>query len=105
MYSSDMYITPQYLNIDTILEYAGQVWHPGLTYEQSECLESLQKQAITIIYKNLDYQEALTIAGLPTVKNKWIDMCKNSSFKCRMIIIDYTIIYILRKKTLTALEK
>ncbi len=34
------------------------------------------KQAIKIIYKNLDYQEALTIAGLPTVKQRRLDMCK-----------------------------
>ncbi len=52
-----------------------QVWHPGLTQEQSECFESKKKRAIKIIYKNLDYQEALTIAGLPTVKQRRIDMC------------------------------
>ncbi len=46
----------------------------GLTQEQSECLESIQKRAIKIIYKNLDYKEALTITGLPTVKQRKIDM-------------------------------
>ncbi len=29
-----------------------------------------------IIYKNLDYQEALTIASKPTVKQTRIDTCK-----------------------------
>ncbi len=62
--------------IQPILEYACQLWHPELRQEQSECLESIQKRAIKIIYMNLDYQEALTIAGLPTVKQRKIDMCK-----------------------------
>ncbi len=41
--------------IRPIVEYACQVWHPGLTQEQSECLESIQKQAIKIMYKKIDY--------------------------------------------------
>ncbi len=35
-----------------------------------------KKLAIKIIYENLDYQEALTIAGLPFVKQRRIDMCE-----------------------------
>ncbi len=83
-----------------------KLWHPGLTQEQSECLESIQKRVINIIYKNLDYQEALTIAGLPTVKQRRIDMCKKLFIQ--MQNENHTLhrlLYLLRKKTVSALEK
>jgi hypothetical protein len=61
--------------IRPILEYACQLWHPGLTKEQSGCLESIQKRVLKIIYRDLNYQEALAIAGIPTLKQRRNDMC------------------------------
>ncbi len=88
-----------------ILEYACQLWHPGLTQEQSECLDSIPKRGIKIIYKNIDYQEALTIAGLPTVQQRRMDMVRSSSFKCNIKITDYTNFYLLKKENCHCLRK
>ncbi len=96
-----VYIT----RIQPILEYACQLWHPRLTLEQSECLESIQKRGIKIIYKNLDYQEALTIAGLPTVKQRRVDMCKKLFIQIQNENHRLHTLLRLRKKTVTALEK
>ncbi len=52
----------------------------GGAHPISEILH-INNRAITIIYKNLDNQEALTIAGLPTVKQRRIDMCKKLFIK------------------------
>ncbi len=38
--------------IRPITEYACQVWHPGLTKEQSDSLESIQKRVFKIMYKD-----------------------------------------------------
>ncbi len=54
-----------------------------------------------IIYNNLDYNEALTIAGLSTVKQRRIDMCKKLFTQMQN---DHANYYLLRKKIVTALE-
>ena len=40
--------------IRSVLEYACQVWHPGLTKKQSSDIERVQKRCLRLIYPNLD---------------------------------------------------
>jgi hypothetical protein len=50
--------------IRSVLEYACAVWHCGLTAEQSNDLERVQKRCMRIIYPQLSYSEALFVSGL-----------------------------------------
>jgi hypothetical protein len=50
--------------IRSVLEYACPVWHPGLTRQQSDELEAVQKRCLRIIYPSLTYDEALIISNL-----------------------------------------
>ena len=59
-----------------LLEYACQVWHPGLTVKQCNTLESVQRRAMRIIFPNLDYIDALKVSGLPTLKERRTLLCR-----------------------------
>lgn len=61
--------------IRSVVEYSCQVWHSGLTKEQSDTLESIQRRALKIIYPNLSYQEALGAANLTTLYLRREHMC------------------------------
>ncbi len=45
--------------IRSVLEYACEVWHPGLTREQSNTLEHLQVRALNVAYSERNYSKAL----------------------------------------------
>ena len=45
--------------IRSLLEFSCQLWHPGLTKQQSLSLESIQKRAMKIIFPEMDYDAAL----------------------------------------------
>ena len=45
--------------IRPILEYACEVWHPGLTKAQTQKLEHIQTRAMRIIHPDASYEEAL----------------------------------------------
>ncbi len=47
------------------MEFPCQVWDPGLTKEQSDSLETIQKGVLKIVYKDTNYEEALNSAHLP----------------------------------------
>lgn len=55
-----------------ILEYACPVWHPGLTKEQSNKLETIQKRALRIILgdSQLPYEECLAKLELTTLEQR-----------------------------------
>ena len=59
-----------------ILEYACQVWHPGLTIEQHDLLENIQARALKIAYPTHEYSQALKESDIPTLKARRIDLCK-----------------------------
>ena len=76
-----------------ILEYACQVWHPGLTRGQSDTLESIQRRALRTIYPGMDYTEALTISGLTSLSDRRTCLCRrlfenmqNSSHKLHHLL-------------------
>jgi len=41
-----------------------------LTVAQSDLLESVQKRAIRIIYRNADYQTSFIVAGIDTLRER-----------------------------------
>jgi len=50
--------------IQTPLEYACPVWHPGITKKLSKDIERVQKQCLKMIYSSLLYSQALMTSGL-----------------------------------------
>ena len=50
--------------IRSILEYACQVWHCGLTKSQSDDIENVQRRCLRIIFRELSYKDALQITEL-----------------------------------------
>ncbi len=61
--------------IRSVLEYRCEVWHPGLTKQQSATIEHLQRCALQIAYPDLGYKEALEVAGLTTLAQRRQDRC------------------------------
>ena len=53
--------------VRSAVEYACPVWHTGLTTEQTDRIESVQRRALRIIDPGLSYNEALTLTGLETL--------------------------------------
>ena len=70
-----------------VLEYCCQVWHPGLTKQQSNNIESVQKRCLKIIFPNLSYNTALQISNLEKLSDRreklvfeLFQVIKNSDF-------------------------
>ena len=63
--------------IRSVLEYACEVWHPGLTQEQSDKIEHLQKRALRIAYPDQEYKGAMEIAGLIPLHQRREARCLN----------------------------
>ena len=61
--------------VRSVLEYGAQVWNGGLTMEQSEDIERIQKRALRIMYPELKYHEALMESNLKTLTDRRDDMC------------------------------
>ena len=61
--------------VRSVTEYTCQVWHTGLTSEQSNQLESIQRRVMYIIYPDLSYSDALETARLDTLQKRWETMC------------------------------
>ena len=61
--------------IRSIMEYAAPVWHFGITKEQCNLLESVQKRVLKIILPSYDYYAALSTCGLTTLKNRRDKLC------------------------------
>ena len=56
--------------VRSAVEYASAVWHTGLTGEQADRIESVQRQALRI-EPGLSYHEALALTGLETLHARW----------------------------------
>ncbi len=63
-------------SIRSILEYACPVWSTGLTIQQSNQLESVQRRAMRIIYPTMTYNKALDTSNLPTLRERRLQLCK-----------------------------
>ena len=64
------------VTIRSVLEYACEVWHPGLTRGQSSKLESIQKRAMRMIFPSVQYLEALDAVHLPTLAARREEACR-----------------------------
>ena len=62
-------------NIRSLLEYAVQVWQHVLAY-LSDAIDSIQRRAVTIIFPNSSYQQALDQANLTSLADHRIFTCK-----------------------------
>ena len=60
-----------------LLEYAAPVWHPGLTIQQSDVLEQVQRQVLRVLLPVSSYIEARHISGLPTLSERRTKLCLN----------------------------
>jgi len=64
-------ITQVYISIiRSVIEYAGPVWHPGLSTAQSNEIERVQKLCLRLIYPERTYTEALLICGLDILQSR-----------------------------------
>ena len=50
--------------VRSVLEYACQVWHSGLTLQQSNEIESVQRRVMRLILPDVSYKESLKILGI-----------------------------------------
>ncbi len=62
--------------VRSVLEYACEVWHPGLTQEQTSALEHIQKRALRTAFPHLDYEEALSATGLERLSTRRENACR-----------------------------
>ena len=71
------------LFIRSIIEYCSVVYHSRLTEEQSNKLERIQKTCLKIILSEMyvDYQSALEMTGLSSLKSRRIRRCLDFSLK------------------------
>ena len=107
-------ITAVYSSIvRSVLEYACELWHPGLTKEQSMKIERIQKRALRIIYPDLDYSDALVESKLQSLETRreqacnklFVDMCKTTHKLHRLIPDVKTSTYELRNPNMLAKPK
>ena len=62
--------------IRPILEYACQVWHPGLTDYLAKDIERIQKRALWVIYPEKSYEESLNLTKLTTLSERRDQACR-----------------------------
>ena len=69
--------------IRSILEFAAVVWHAGLTRENENKIERVQKSAFAIVLgKNYQtYEEACTTLNMSALKARRIQLCKSFAVK------------------------
>ena len=65
-------------------EQSSSVWHSNLTLQNEEDLERIQKVALKIILQSRykDYQSALNILELQSLKDRRKDLCLRFAQKC-----------------------
>ena len=93
-----------------IMEYACPVWHSSLSVAQSDALESIQKRAMCLVCRSVDYKSACIILGIDDLKSrreqlsiKFFNNCVISTESCLNYLLpekrDQAIIDKLRKSS------
>ena len=62
--------------VRSVLEYACEVWQPGLTTVMNDSIERIQKRALSIICPDCCYEEALGVAKLDRLNIRRNSRCK-----------------------------
>ena len=73
-----------YIHIISLCEQSSSVWHSSITLQNEDDLEQIQGVAITIILKNCytNYQNALNILELQSLKERREEICLKFAQKC-----------------------
>ena len=69
--------------IRSCIEYASPAWS-GLTKNQSDVIESIQKRALRIIIPGMSYSDALKATGLETLCTRRQNSCKTFINKLKL---------------------
>ena len=56
--------------VRSVVEYASQVWYTGLTVQESDQLEGLQRRALPIAYRDNSCRKSLPLTGLDTLHHR-----------------------------------
>ena len=64
-------------SIRSVLEYAAVVFHAGLTKQQCDDLESIQRRTLRVIFPQKTYDEALVDGKLQTLETRRCEACKD----------------------------
>ena len=64
--------------VRSVLEYACELWHPGLTNDQTLRIERIQKRALRIVYPDLQYGDSLTESNLQSLATRHEKACKKT---------------------------
>ena len=68
-------------SIRPVLEYACEIWHPGLNLKLTAKLEYVQKRALRIIIPSVPYPLALVQAKIPTLEDRRVQITKRFFIK------------------------
>jgi hypothetical protein len=74
-----------YSVVRPVLEYACHAWHTGLTRDQSDRLEAVQKRSLSIIFDmsvSENNEEFCSSNGTETLANRRDNLCKRFFLKC-----------------------
>ncbi len=74
--SADELLTVYLAIIRPTIEYACQVWHPGLTQHQTDQLETVQRRVFRVVYPQKTYEEAISHSKIPFLRTRRIQLCK-----------------------------
>lgn len=82
--------------IRPLLEYSCPAWHTGITKQDSEHLEHIQKGAMTVIHPGIPYENALTLSNLETLSSRRESLCQK--FFAQIQQPDHKLNYLLQKR-------
>ena len=70
--------------IRSLCEQSAVVWHSGLTQENEDDIERVQKTALKIIFgqKYVNYENALQLSNLTSLKERREKLCLNFAKSC-----------------------
>ena len=79
--------TIYYMFIRSKLEHSSVVWNAGITQEESEDLERIQKAAVKVMIRKKyeDYEKALEWLNMKTLKQRRQDLCLKFAKSCLKI--------------------
>jgi len=79
-----------------VLEYACPAWHTGLTKQNSDMLEQIQRRAMRVIYPSSSYAEACVMGHIDTLYARREFLCRQ--FFRNMCHEDHKLNYLLHKR-------
>ena len=77
-YSPSQLVQVYHTHIRSLLDYACQVWNPGLTLSQMQDIERIQIRALSIIEPHMSYWKALDKFSLVTLDERRKILCKQT---------------------------